>query len=77
MTDEFVNELLTKLEILESEKASHESLVQKLQADLISSQQKTERLEKEVVDLSSQNSNLRALLKTKITSQDSVPEELK
>ena len=38
MTDEFVNELLTKLEILESGKADHESLVQKLQADLLSSQ---------------------------------------
>ena len=68
MTDEFVNELLTKLEILESGKADHESLVQKLQADLLSSQQKTERLEKENADLSSQNSNLKALLKTKMTS---------
>ena len=37
MTDEFVNELLTKLETLETGKASHESLVQKLQADLLTS----------------------------------------
>ena len=51
MTDEFVNELLTKLEILESEKATKDDLVSTIQAESIKNKEKAAQLEKEVEGL--------------------------
>ncbi len=51
MTDEFVNELLTKLEVLESEKANNDSLVATLQAESLKNKEKATQLEKEVEGL--------------------------
>ena len=70
MDDGFVNELFTKIEVLEVEKASTE-------ARLTSLSEQVAKLEIANNDLMTQNENLRALVKTKMDSTASIHEEIK
>lgn len=69
MDDNFVNELFTRIEVLEAEKAAKDAQV----ATLV---EQVTKLESENSDLRSQNDNLRALIKQKVGSTDSLNQEL-
>ena len=77
MSDEFVNELLTKLEVLESEKATQVSQLDELNRQVATQNEKIAKLERDNQELKTQNDNLRDLLRAKMDSQESIPSELR
>ena len=77
MTDEFVNDLLVRLETMTTDKTEADARLEQLTKSSVEKDQKIAQLEQKIKDLETANQNLRDLVRAKMASQESLPEEMK
>ena len=68
MTDEFVNDLLVRLETMTTDKTEADARLEQLTKSTVEKDQKIAQLEQKIKDLETANQNLRDLVRAKIAS---------